>query len=137
MPQDAAAKDTLRCGTCVKLAAMPKDPDIPAALAAPNILHDAALAQPLPTHPKTMQDPLHGVTLAMVVESLRARHGWAAMAARVPVRCFQFDPSVKSSLIFLRRTPWAREKIEAWYVADQALAPPVNPWAAWSPKPTP
>lgn len=135
MPQDSAAKGTLRCGTCVKLTGMPKEPEIPGALAAPNTLHDAALAQPLPTHPKTMQDPLHGVTLAMVVEYLLARHGWAAMAARVPVRCFQFEPSVKSSLIFLRRTPWARAKVEAWYVADQTRAAPVNPWAGWQPKP--
>jgi len=46
-----------------------------------------------------------------------------------------FEPSVKSSLTFLRRTPWAREKIEAWYVADVRRATPSNPWGAWQRKP--
>lgn len=66
-------------------------------------------------HPR---DPLHGVTLQQIVESLHARYGWEEMAARIPVRCFQNNPSVKSSLTFLRKTPWAREKVERWYVKD-------------------
>lgn len=66
-------------------------------------------------HPR---DPLHGVTLQQIVESLHARYGWEEMAARIPVRCFQNDPSIKSSLTFLRKTPWARAKVERWYAKD-------------------
>jgi uncharacterized protein (DUF2132 family) len=65
---------------------------------------------PSSTHPK---DPLHGVTLEKVVTELVAAHGWAELARQVPVRCFQFDPSIKSSLTFLRKTPWARAKVES------------------------
>jgi uncharacterized protein (DUF2132 family) len=61
-------------------------------------------------------DPLHGVTLERIVTELSAQFGWEEMARRVPVRCFQFDPSVKSSLTFLRKTPWARAKVEDMYV---------------------
>ena len=62
------------------------------------------------------KDPLHGVTLEQLVTALVAAHGWAELARLVPVRCFQFDPSIKSSLTFLRKTPWAREKVEALYI---------------------
>lgn len=68
-----------------------------------------------PQHPR---DPLHGVTLQQIVESLHARYGWEEMASRIPVRCFQNDPSIKSSLTFLRKTPWARAKVERWYAKD-------------------
>lgn len=68
------------------------------------------------THPR---DPLHGVTLEAIVVHLVAEHGWAEMARRIPVRCFEFDPSVKSSLTFLRKTPWARKKVEDWFVAEK------------------
>jgi uncharacterized protein (DUF2132 family) len=85
--------------------------------------------------PRISRDPLHGVTLAQIVEYLVKRYGWAVMAERIPVRCFMFEPSVKSSLTFLRRTPWAREKIEAWYVADVRRATPSNPWGGWQRKP--
>jgi uncharacterized protein (DUF2132 family) len=54
----------------------------------------------------------------MVVEYLFEKHGWEKMAERIPVRCFQHDPSIKSSLTFLRKTPWAREKVERWYVRE-------------------
>ena len=67
------------------------------------------------SHPR---DPLHGVTLESIINQLVQRHGWSEMAVRIPIRCFQFDPSVKSSLTFLRKTPWAREKLENWYVGD-------------------
>ncbi len=83
---------------------------------------------------RASRDPLHGVTLARVLEYLVERHGWAAMGEKVPVRCFLFDPSIKSSLTFLRRTPWAREKVEAWYVAEITAATPANPWAQWRAK---
>jgi uncharacterized protein (DUF2132 family) len=61
------------------------------------------------------KDPLHGVTLEAMLTYLHARHGWEGLAAIVPIRCFQFDPSIKSSLTFLRRTPWARAKVEELY----------------------
>lgn len=62
------------------------------------------------------RDPLHGVTLEQILNELVARIGWAGMYRRVRVRCFESDPSVKSSLTFLRKTPWARAKVEALYV---------------------
>ena len=61
-------------------------------------------------------DPLHGVTLETILRTLQERHGWEEMGRRIRVRCFQDNPSVKSSLTFLRKTPWAREKLENWYV---------------------
>lgn len=68
--------------------------------------------------PRRSRDPLHGLTLEVIVTRLVERFGWAEMARRVPIRCFFHEPSVKSSLKFLRRTPWAREKVEAWYSAE-------------------
>ena len=61
------------------------------------------------------KDPLHGVTLEKLLTVLVEKHGWAGLADRVPVRCFMFDPSIKSSLTFLRKTPWARAKVEDLY----------------------
>lgn len=61
------------------------------------------------------KDPLHGVTLERLLTVLVEKHGWAGLADRVPVRCFQFNPSIKSSLTFLRKTPWARAKVEELY----------------------
>lgn len=60
-------------------------------------------------------DPLHGITLERMLNELVATMGWEAMADRVPIRCFESDPSVSSSLKFLRRTPWARSKVEDLY----------------------
>ena len=60
--------------------------------------------------------PLEGITLEMIVTQLSETIGWEAMAAAVPIRCFTHDPSVKSSLKFLRRTPWARKKVEELYL---------------------
>lgn len=62
------------------------------------------------------RDPLHGVTLERLLTALVEHHGWAELGRRVPVRCFLFDPSIKSSLTFLRKTPWARAKVEQLYV---------------------
>ena len=61
-------------------------------------------------------DPLHGITLERLLTELVAHLGWEELGRRVPVRCFQYDPSIKSSLTFLRRTPWARTKVEELYV---------------------
>jgi uncharacterized protein (DUF2132 family) len=61
------------------------------------------------------KDPLHGVTLETILHELVAHHGWAELGRRIEIRCFNFDPSIKSSLQFLRRTPWARAKVEELY----------------------
>jgi uncharacterized protein (DUF2132 family) len=61
-------------------------------------------------------NPLHGITLAVILESLVAQYGWEEMGDRINIRCFNHDPSIKSSLKFLRRTPWAREKVEQLYL---------------------
>jgi uncharacterized protein (DUF2132 family) len=61
-------------------------------------------------------DPLHGITLEAMLQHLVDRLGWAEMGRRIDIRCFNYDPSVKSSLQFLRRTPWARKKVEALYL---------------------
>jgi uncharacterized protein (DUF2132 family) len=61
-------------------------------------------------------NPLHGITLALILERLVARIGWEEMGRAVPIRCFTHDPSIASSLKFLRRTPWARAQVEALYL---------------------
>ena len=61
-------------------------------------------------------NPLHGVTLKVILEKLVGEIGWQKMADNVDIRCFQYDPSIKSSLAFLRKTPWAREKVETLYL---------------------
>ncbi len=71
--------------------------------------------------PKQKNNPLHGVTLQVIVETLQAHYGWEQLAYRVKINCFIDNPSVKSSLTFLRKTPWAREKVEALYVALMQL----------------
>ena len=64
-----------------------------------------------------VNDPLHGKTLKDIVTSLVEYYGWDELGRRINIRCFTTDPSVKSSLTFLRRTPWAREKVEDLYLA--------------------
>ncbi|MFM8596005.1 MAG: VF530 family DNA-binding protein [Flavobacteriales bacterium] len=61
-------------------------------------------------------NPLHGVKLAQILEELVENYGWEHMAYKVNINCFKNDPSVKSSLVFLRRTAWARNKVEAMYL---------------------
>lgn len=61
-------------------------------------------------------NPLHGKTLQMILEHLVDYYGWEELGKRINIRCFNFDPSIKSSLAFLRKTPWAREKVEALYL---------------------
>ncbi len=65
------------------------------------------------------RNPLHGITLEVMVKELVARLGWEELGRRIPVRCFNNDPSVASSLTFLRRTPWARSKVEELYLLMQ------------------
>ena len=65
---------------------------------------------------QTKHDPLHGKTLEHIVTTLVERYGWEELAAHVNIRCFTHDPSVKSSLVFLRKTPWARNKVEQLYL---------------------
>ncbi len=62
------------------------------------------------------QDPLHGITLEKMLVELAEKLGWEAMGRAVEIRCFTHEPSIPSSLKFLRRTPWAREKVEALYL---------------------
>lgn len=76
-------------------------------------------------HHEQPDNPLHGVKLQTIVEQLEQHYGWDGLAERVPVNCFRNDPSVKSSLKFLRKTPWAREKVEALYIATFSDS---NPW---------
>lgn len=61
------------------------------------------------------KDPLHGLTLETMLQELVAHFGWAELGERIPVKCFTHDPSISSSLKFLRRTPWARTKVEGLY----------------------
>lgn len=61
-------------------------------------------------------DPLHGVTLEQILKALVEHYEWSGLAERIDIRCFKSDPSIKSSLTFLRKTPWAREKVESLYV---------------------
>ncbi|MDD2921738.1 MAG: VF530 family protein [Anaerolineales bacterium] len=65
------------------------------------------------------KDPLHGVTLEMILTRLVEQYGWDKLGARIPIQCFRNDPSIKSSLKFLRRTPWARKKVEELYLATE------------------
>lgn len=69
--------------------------------------------KPAPVQPR---NPLHGITLEAMLTALSARYGWAGLGERIPVRCFTHDPSVASSLKFLRKTPWARDKVEGLYL---------------------
>jgi uncharacterized protein (DUF2132 family) len=61
-------------------------------------------------------NPLHGMTLEMILTRLVEQYGWDELGRRIDIKCFKNDPSLKSSLKFLRRTPWAREKVESLYL---------------------
>lgn len=84
---------------------------------------------------KNNKDPLHGITLKMIVTELHEALGWDALGQQINIRCFTHDPSISSSLKFLRRTPWARDKVESLYLnlkgsretkKKEKAAP--NPW---------
>ncbi len=80
-------------------------------------MSDAPASPPSPTAPPAQpRNPLHGLTLEAIVTALHAHYGWQQLGELVPVRCFTHEPSVGSSLRFLRKTPWAREKVESLYL---------------------
>ena len=87
--------------------------------------------------PPKSKDPLHGVTLEKILTALVAQFGWEEIGRRIDIRCFRFDPSIKSSLTFLRKTPWARAKVEQLYVQScatsdkaSAVAPPPTTYSS-------
>jgi uncharacterized protein (DUF2132 family) len=73
-------------------------------------------APPAPPPAKQARNPLHGLTLEAIVTALVAHYGWPKLGELIPVRCFISDPSIASSLKFLRKTPWARDKVEGLYL---------------------
>lgn len=70
-------------------------------------------------------DPLHGITLEQVVTALFDHYGWDGLADRIDINCFKSDPSIRSSLKFLRKTQWARDKVETLYIATLSKK---SPW---------
>jgi uncharacterized protein (DUF2132 family) len=72
-------------------------------------------------------NPLHGITLETMLLRLVERYGWEGLGRRISINAFNLDPSIKSSLIFLRRTPWAREKVERLYLRTKFRAAKVSP----------
>lgn len=79
-------------------------------------MQDPTTPPPAAPPPAQAHNPLHGMTLEAVVTALAAHYGWEGLGERIPVRCFISDPSVASSLKFLRKTPWARDKVEGLYL---------------------
>ena len=86
---------------------------------------EPAAAAPAPAaaraHPR---DPLHGITLQHLLEQLHAHYGWAELGRRIPIRCFTHEPSLGSSLAFLRRQPWARKEVEELFLRWKQGAEP-------------
>lgn len=76
----------------------------------------AARSRTVVNNPGQSNNPLHGITLAMMLEQLVEHYGWDELGLLINIRCFLFDPSIKSSLQFLRKTPWARSKVESLYL---------------------
>ncbi len=66
-------------------------------------------------------NPLHGITLEMMLNHLVEQYGWDKLGRRIPIQCFRNNPSIKSSLKFLRRTPWARQKVEELYLKSNYI----------------
>ena len=71
------------------------------------------------TETSQLNNPLHGITLEMIVTQLVKQYGWEGLGKRIPIKCFTDNPSIKSSLKFLRRTPWARKKVEELYLKSR------------------
>ena len=77
-------------------------------------------------------DPLHGITLERLLTELVEKHGWVFLAQQININCFKNDPSVKSSLKFLRRTPWARKQVEEFYLSQfEKRDDAESPWGKW------
>ena len=74
-------------------------------------------------HEVQPRNPLHGITLETLLDELVRRHGWDGLGRKIEIRCFTHEPSVASSLRFLRRTPWARERVESLYLAGVKQVP--------------
>lgn len=74
----------------------------------------------MPSEQQTSKDPLHGITLETIVTHLVEQYGWDELGKRIPIRCFTNNPSLKSSLTFLRKTPWARKKVEDLYLTSRS-----------------
>jgi uncharacterized protein (DUF2132 family) len=92
-----------------------------------TVAPDADAPQPPPAQ---RHNPLHGLTLEQIVSELAAHYGWPGLAQRIALRCFSSEPSVASSLKFLRRTPWARAKVESLYLfmlRDRKRSLPCDP----------
>jgi len=70
----------------------------------------------MPEIDKNKNNPLHGIKLKQILEELHAHYGWELLGEFINIRCFTYDPSINSSLKFLRKTPWARDKVEALYL---------------------
>ncbi len=100
-PHESPAANSRRCGDTTLICPSAKLSTDPSSSQTPA-------AQP--------RNPLHGITLEGIVTALVTHYGWAELGQRIPVRCFTSDPSVASSLKFLRKTPWAREKVEGLYL---------------------
>lgn len=111
----------------------PNDTAAPAAPTAPTAPAlqppEQTTEQPKPQPAPQARNPLHGITLEAIVTALHAHYGWPGLAQQINIRCFASDPSVASSLKFLRKTPWAREKVESLYLymlrkKEQKAQPP-------------
>lgn len=74
------------------------------------------MTAPIPAPKSQPRNPLHGVTLEAMLKALVAHYGWEGLGSRIDIRCFNADPSIASSLKFLRKTPWARTKVEGLYL---------------------
>jgi len=81
---------------------------------------------------KQINNPLHGITLEMMLNELVEHYGWGELGIHVRIKCFNNNPSVKSSLKFLRRNPWARTKVEKLYLdmLDEKTRQEISPWPA-------
>lgn len=80
------------------------------------LLNNFTFAKKKEMSEKQKNNPLHGITLEKILIELEENFGWEELGSRINIRCFQSNPSIKSSLVFLRKTPWARQKVEDLYI---------------------
>lgn len=98
---------------CFPFLGQPHPPKVPAPAARPPVRDNRCMTT---TPEQQTRNPLHGITLERIVTELVDYYGWPGLGDRIQLRCFNVDPSVTSSLRFLRKTPWAREKVEGLYL---------------------